>query len=189
MNTAENSCQSFGVGVSGGDRAALPAASRNSARAKRAKEAPPMAPDSNSVDVILQTIQQDAAIDFRVMLKRIYDETDRYLGQLGRAANEGRAVDEANNFLRWLRFSGITTLLEKYAFIDTRFKLLDSRCGDLQAICRPYLQGRNESVNPNLARVDELNNKVDYILSLIAKNANATQSAPLQITDVGGGQP
>jgi len=47
--------------------------------------------------------------------------------------------------------------------------MLRHQCEDLQAICRPYLQGRNMHVSPSQARIDELNDKVDIILAAMAK--------------------
>jgi hypothetical protein len=41
----------------------------------------------------------------------------------------------------------------------------------LQDICRPHLQGRAQRPSPSQARVDELNDKVDVLLSLLAKPA------------------
>lgn len=120
------------------------------------------------------------------MLKRIYGETENYLQRLQRAANEGRAVDEANNFLRWLQFSGVCKLLEAYSFIEPKFGTLRGLADDVQETCRPWLQGRIEKPSPNLARVDELNNKMDVLLSMFAKAATAKVEGPLQITDVGG---
>jgi hypothetical protein len=102
-------------------------------------------------------------------LQFIYKETKAYLERLARAASEGRAVDEANNFLRWLQFSSILRLLEKNSFVDPAFVMLRHQCEDLQAICRPYLQGRNMPASPSQARIDEVNAKVDIILAAMAK--------------------
>jgi len=123
------------------------------------------------VAVIFHPVTQEPDIDFRVILAKVFKETDSYLGRLSRAANEGRAVDEANNFLRWLQFSGVLMLLEKYSSIDEKFLTLRKTSGDLQDICKPHLQGRNIKDNPNLSRIDELNNKVDIILAAMAKSA------------------
>jgi hypothetical protein len=104
-----------------------------------------------------------------VALGQIYRETEKYLSRLGRAAHEGRAVDEANNFLRWLQFSGVCRLLEMFSGLDERFLLLREQADALQDICLPHLQGRNIKEHPNQSRIDEVNDKLDYILSKMVK--------------------
>jgi hypothetical protein len=138
-----------------------------------------------SAAVIIHAITQPAQADFGVTLSLIYRETEKYLGRLGRAASEGRAVDEANNFLRWLQFSGVCRLLESYSFIDKKFLTLRKQADELQDICKPHLQGRNIKENPSQSRIDELNDKVDIILAAIAKKATVTVE-PMKQIEVGG---
>jgi len=148
---------------------------------------PPVAAGRN-VAAIIHSISQDADIDFRVNLLTIYRETENYLARLGRAANEGRAVDEANNFLRWLYFSGVLSLLEQYAVIDEKFLTLRKTADNLQDICKPHLQGRNVKESPSQSRIDEINDKVDAILSAMARNVTPPFNQPVKILDVGGVQ-
>jgi hypothetical protein len=115
------------------------------------------------------SVRENAELDFRVSLKTIHKETKAYLERLARAASEGRAVDEANNYLRWLQFSGIIRLLEQNSSISGDFVTLRNQCNDLQAICLPHLQGRNVAAAPSQARIDELNAKMDIVLAAIAK--------------------
>jgi hypothetical protein len=117
-----------------------------------------------------------------VLLSKIYTETERHLAVFARAAGEGRAYDEANNFLRWLQYSGLLTLLEKYCCVSKDFLKLRKRCDDLQEICRPMLQNRNCVLPPSIARIDEANQKLDVLLSYIAKQA----SPPIQHTPDAG---
>ena len=114
---------------------------------------------------------QPSETDFRCALKCIYSETANYLARLARAAAEGRGVDEANNFLRWLQFSGVLRLLEMYCSVDRDFLKLRATCGQLQEICKPHLQGRNFQASPSQARIDEVNGKVDAILYLLSSRA------------------
>jgi hypothetical protein len=123
-------------------------------------------------------------VDFRCALKCIYQETANYLDRLARAASEGRAVDEANNFLRWLQFSGVLRLLELYASLDPNFRKLRVKCGELQDVCKPHLQGRRMPPSPNEARIDEVNQKVDAILCLMAKQAKVVSPPESQAVDV-----
>lgn len=117
----------------------------------------------------------DAELDFRVTLQLIYKETAAYLERLARAASEGRAIDEANNYLRWLQFSSVLRLLEKNSYVNPDFVKLRYQCEALQAICRPYLQGSNIPASPSQARIDELNDKVDIILAAMAKNISPSK--------------
>jgi hypothetical protein len=134
----------------------------------------------------LRAIGQDVELDFRVTLLSIHRETENYLERLGRAAAEGVAVDEANNFLRWLWFSGVLSLLEKNSLVSEKFLTLRSKADGLQDICKPYLQGRNVKLAPNQSLIDEVNDKVDAILSIMAKNVTPPFPQPLKILDVGG---
>jgi hypothetical protein len=142
--------------------------------------------ETRSALAVLEPPAGPSAQDFAVYLQVIHRETENYLARLGRAASEGRAVDEANNFLRWLQFSGVLKVLEMHAFLDRKFLTLRARADAVQEICRPHLQGRNPAVNPQLARVDELNNKVDVLLALMAKSSGAAAPEILTVTDVGG---
>ena len=83
-------------------------------------------------------------------------------------------MDEANNFLRWLQFSGVCALLEHYSFVDEKFLKLRKRADELQEICKPHLQGRNIKEHPAQARIDEANDKLDTLLSIFAKRAGET---------------
>lgn len=179
-----------GGGVGVGGRAAQRAVGASSAPSGRAKgataTAPPQAVEETQAGAILFAITQDGAADFRWRLKDIYKETNSYLERLGRAVSEGRAVDEANNFLRWLQFSGVVGLLEKYSFVDEQFKKLGATCTNLQQACQPHLQGRNIKENPSQARIDELNEKVDWMISQMARPVAPYVQGPLLIE---GGQP
>jgi hypothetical protein len=124
--------------------------------------------------------------EYRVNLGRIYTETERYLSNLSRAVAEGRAVDEANNFLRWLQFSGVLRLLEQNCFINEKFLKLRPQADELQNLCKPFLQGRNIKENPSQSRIDEINDKVDAILSAIAKNVSPPFVDQKRVLEIGG---
>jgi hypothetical protein len=122
---------------------------------------------------VISADTQDTGIDLQFMLKIIFRETKLYLENLNRAAAEGRAVDEANNFLRWLQFSGVVRLLEKYSFVQEDFKTLRAMCESVQDTCKPHLQGRKIPVSPSQSRADEANDKLDILLAVFAKNASS----------------
>jgi hypothetical protein len=129
-------------------------------------------------------IGRDNEIDFRVTLGGIYGQTNSYLARLARAVEEGRAVDEANNFLRWLQFSGVLHLLERHSHIDQKFITLRKSCEDLQFRCQKWLQGQNVKLPPSVARVDEVNQKMDFLLSALARRGVISSNEPLVITNV-----
>jgi hypothetical protein len=78
----------------------------------------------------LVAIGADSALAYQTNLQRIYDETDRYLASLARQVHEGKAVDEAANFGRWLQFSGVLVLLERFNVPGKEFPSLQSRITD-----------------------------------------------------------
>ena len=114
----------------------------------------------------------------------IHRVTSDYLARLSRAVEEGRAVDEANNYLRWLQFSGICRLLERCSDDNPEWRELRKKADDLQALCRPHLQGQNIPVSPSLARVDEINNKLDYMLSMLPKQPSQPIPEKILIAEV-----
>lgn len=119
------------------------------------------------------------SIGLESVMSQIYRETKRYLDTLARAASEGRAVDEANNFLRWLQFSGVCRLVEMFGAMDESFLKLRGLATDLQDVCLPHLQGRNIKPHPSQARIDEVNDKLDFILSQMAKPSPPFQHTPV----------
>jgi hypothetical protein len=136
---------------------------------RRAKGEQTNSPERN-VGEVIHAIGLEAESQFRVTLDTIYQETKHYLERLGRAASEGRAVTEANNFLRWLYFSGVLSLLGKNYFINEKFLTLRKDAENLQEVCKPFLQDKFIKPPPSQARIDELNDKVDLILSSMARN-------------------
>lgn len=185
-NPNEN-CSNACHGVSGRGRADNGAAGAVS-RAPLSSEGDSAAGTNKSArakrDVQLRAIGTDASIEFNVTLLGIYNETARYLGRLGRAVAEGRAVDEANNFARWLQFSGVLELLERNAGINDSFANLRNQAQEVQRGCIPSLKGQAVKALPSQSTVDEINSKVDYVLSLLAKTAQVPADAPLQLVDV-----
>jgi hypothetical protein len=157
-------------------------ASRSSAPPGAVERIPiPVAGDRN-VSMVIHSISQPAHIHFCARLETIFRETKKYIETLGRSASEGRGVDEANNFLRWLQFSGVCALLEDYHFVNVEFRTLRRTADGLQDICQPHLQGRNMKPPPNQSRIDEVNDKLDIILSAMAKSANPTHQTSTAAT-------
>ena len=78
----------------------------------------------------LCAIGEDSQIDYRVLLDTICRETSRHLDVLGREIRENKNVFEASRYLRWLEFSGVLKLLEKYCLPGQDFSLLRKKVGD-----------------------------------------------------------
>jgi hypothetical protein len=108
-----------------------------------------------------------------VMLHVLWRETFNYLERLQRAVAEGRAVDEASHYGRWLLFSGLIKIFEAYPQ-DKPHEVdgpkLRKLADDVVYACGQIYKGGKMPINPSEARVDELNSKVDKILSLMAKD-------------------
>lgn len=107
-----------------------------------------------------------------LMLHVVWKETMARLHSLERSVQEGRAVDEASNYGRWLNFSGLIKIFEAYpqpvpllvdglAMRQLTDKLV-SACGEIH-------KGGKMPHNPSQSTVDEINAKLDYLLSQTAK--------------------
>ena len=110
--------------------------------------------------------------NFRVTLWTIHRETSRYLDDLAQHVRECKRVDEASRFVRWLQFSGVLKLLEKYQN-DQKFSsslvvfnpsALRKKSDALLMDCGDLFRGGK--ANPRYAESDiaEINRKLDLLL-------------------------
>lgn len=102
----------------------------------------------------------------------LWSETFNRMESLARSVHEGRAVDEASNFARWLRFSGLLELLQSHPQpfpLKVDGAALAKLTASVVDACGVIYKGGRMPVNPSQSRIDELNDKVDVILSHIAK--------------------
>lgn len=132
---------------------------------------------------ILRNIGKDAAISATVTVASIVSETDRYLERLGRSVRENKSVDEASNFCRWLRFSGVLNLPhDDTELLRQKAEAILHRCGQIY---------RGGVVKPEYAASDiaAILERLDKIVPptpsshtvVLAENRElvaATQSAP-----------
>jgi hypothetical protein len=82
---------------------------------------------------------------------KIWSETDRRLDSLTRCVREGVQVDEASNFARWLRFSGILALLQPFEQdvpLPIRAAELRRKCEDLIYECGEWYRLHERSFKP-----------------------------------------
>jgi hypothetical protein len=120
----------------------------------------------------LRALGADDQIGYRVNLCSIHQETDRYLDALLRSVQEGKQVEEASNYCRWLRFSGVLELLERYS--DGNFPSLRPKLNDVLQECAPLLRGGRVRESYSTSDLDELNRKVELILACVARPARVS---------------
>jgi hypothetical protein len=110
-----------------------------------------------------------------VILHWLFKQTMNHLELLTRAVHEGRAVDEASNFARWLSFSGLIKIFEAYPqpvplLVDgPAMRLVTDK---LVSACGVIYKGGRMPENPSQSVIDEMNAKMDFIISQMAKTAS-----------------
>ena len=122
----------------------------------------------------LCALGQDPEIGYRVALGSIYSETDRYLDTLARQVHEGKAVDEAANFARWLRFSGVLTLLEKFSAPGQEFPSLQRRLTDLLDECGEHFRGGRVAPKYATSDIEEIKRDLAEIRAALARPVSKT---------------
>lgn len=107
-------------------------------------------------------------------LGKIYSETAQRLDLLARRVAEGRDVDAAAEFCKWLGFSGILRLLEMNTNQETRpFKIdganLRWKCEELLAACMKHY--RTNDNNPSFERDEflSLHEKIDRMAGYLSR--------------------
>jgi hypothetical protein len=91
-------------------------------------------------------------------LWRIWHECDMRLDSLAQSVREGVQVTEASNYARWLRFSGILTLLkpfEQEVPLPIRATELSRKCDDLIYECGEWFRLHERSFRPRDAYVSQ----------------------------------
>lgn len=106
------------------------------------------------------------------MLSWLYKETCDYLERLERAVQQGRGVDEASHFARWLQFSGLYKIFEAYPQpppLEVNGKKIRELGERVVAACGVIYKGGKLPLNPSQSTTDEINAKLDILLSNFAK--------------------
>jgi len=109
-----------------------------------------------------------------VQLHCLWRETDNRLTSLARSVREGKCVDEASNFCRWLRFTGLLELLEQNSRplplivngAGLRVKVQDILfdCGEFYKGGKPALPKYSDSdMATVMDRLDMITNRLDQI--------------------------
>ena len=105
---------------------------------------------SQAADIHRKCVREMAKPDI-LNLWRIWNETDMRLNSLAQSVREGVQVDEASNFSRWLRFSGILALLkpfEQEVPLPIRAAELSRKCEDLIYECGEWYRLHERSFKP-----------------------------------------
>jgi hypothetical protein len=116
-------------------------------------------------------VENDTAI-----LARIYGQTVNQLDSFSKRVQEGRDVEAASDFARWLSFSGICLLLERYPNqvqshhplkVDGSF--LRWKCEQLIEACNERF--RTNSLNPAFAKkeFESMHEKIDRMAVYLSK--------------------
>jgi len=130
-----------------------------------------------------------------VQLHVLWRETNTMLDSLARSVREGKRVDEASNYCRWLRFSGILEILQQnpkpFPLIvngaELRQKIEDVlfECGELYKGGKPPLPKYSDSdMAQVLERLESLARRVDEISPPSSETAGAV-SASLHVIQGG----
>jgi hypothetical protein len=118
-----------------------------------------------------------------VLLHRLWAESSRVVEQLSRLVAQGKSVDAASLFGRWLVFSGVLEMCERnpqVGLVEVRgrelrlgVEALVFECGEL------YRTGK---ANPRYAETDiaEINRKLDFVLGRLGEGS---LSGPLLVDD------
>jgi hypothetical protein len=122
----------------------------------------------------LRAIGQDPRLDYSVTLQRIFRETINHLDCLGRHAGEGKNVLEVSLFCRWLVFSGVIDLLERHALPGQDLRGITAKVDELQARCRPQLQGQRVQKTYSEPDIILISRKLDDLLAAVARPATVT---------------
>jgi hypothetical protein len=125
----------------------------------------------------LFAVGRDPEIAFRVTVRGIFAESDRYLDSLMLLAREGKHVETVSIFCRWLRFSGVLTL--RKFLPDEVLPDLERKLADLLQECAPYLQGGRVVPSVPLSELEALNAKLDAVLAAVARPVSLTAKAGL----------
>lgn len=145
---------------------------RNIARRRKSQDWPWGSHLSSEKVAELQALGKDPSLKIRGLLEQIFKESCVYLDTLARDVRECKSVDEANNFSRWLQFSGVLSLLEMFASINPSFANLRTTAKDLTFECGEHFKGGRVAPKYASSDIAEIKRAVDFLISLHAKPAN-----------------
>jgi len=132
-----------------------------------------------------KAMQSDSGKLSAAQLHVLWRETDRVVEGLAKAVMECKRVDEASNFGRWIRFSGVLEILEAHPApfpLTVDAKGLKKKVSDMLFECGELYRGGKHDPRYAASDIAEINRKLDIIAAHISQ-----PSPPLMATtaDVG----
>jgi len=133
-----------------------------------------------------KAMQSDSGKLSAAQLHVLWRETDRVVSALSKAVMECKRVDEASNFGRWLRFSGVLQILEAHPAgfpLTVDAKGLTKKVSDMLFECGELYRGGKHDPRYAASDIAEINRKLDIIAAhissppLMATTANAGDAA------------
>jgi hypothetical protein len=133
---------------------------------------------SNAAKPAINSFDANDKIDFRsvetepVNLHWIWSETVRRLEDLLRRAREGKHVQEASEFARWLRMSGLIKLFQfnpAQGHLTVDCKVVEKLIGDILSECEDQWRSRNADAKYAASDIAEISRKLDIIAAQVAK--------------------
>jgi hypothetical protein len=119
----------------------------------------------------LRACGSDPEIGFRVALGRLFSETARYLDALALDAREGKRLDEAANFARWVRFSGVPDLLSRFAPDDLKFPSFEPKVTQILSDCGEHFRGGRVVPKYSDSDIAAIKQELSEIRALLARPA------------------
>ena len=122
----------------------------------------------------LRSLGQDSILGYRVLLETISKEVHNKLESLACQAREGKNVMEAADFARWLQFSGVLTLLERYALADQDFTLVRRAVTELLSECGEQFRGGRVAPKYSESDIRAIKNDINEIRACLARKTTVT---------------
>jgi len=102
----------------------------------------------------------------------LYRETLREVQGHERRVREGKQVEEALNFSKFVLFSGIVQILKAHS--DAGRNKIDGahlqwRCEELERACNEYWKSKNRTPSISLTELEAINRKLDVIAAHVAR--------------------
>ena len=102
----------------------------------------------------------------------LWKETYRRLETLGKRAREGKCVDEASEFARWLSFSGLIPLFKAYAApdpLEVSHTKLERLIGDVLFECEQHWKRNPRGPWVSKSELESINQKLDLLAGRLAQ--------------------
>ena len=109
-------------------------------------------------------------------LHKVWLETYNRLETLRRRVNEGRSIDEASGFARWISFSGLIPLFKANAqdgFFKVDGALIESKVELVISMCNDRYRTNNTEPTFEQAELESLHEKIDRMAGYLSRLSEA----------------